>query len=387
MMNSEKDAPCKGLRVIEFATMVSGPFAGQMLSDLGAEVIKLEPLNGDPMRAMHPKQNDLPAFFQQINRNKKSIALDLKSENGRATALKLCLTADVVIENFRPGVMQRLGLGYEVLSAKNPGIIYSSITGFGPDGPYVERPAYDHVIQGMCGVMEDFGQYSEHKEPVPVRNFLVDKVASTTLSQGILAALFARERNGGKGQTVSVSLLEAYAALMLPALMINHTFQNEDAERIRKIDMYHPIKTKDGFVIGHIQTDPQFEGMCKTAGREDVIGDERFKDAWSRMTNYEALWAEMEVGTSQKSTKTVLDSAAKYSVPLAAVNSIDEFFKDPQVKFNRTWFDVEDPDYGAIRNICYPVRFGSSELNIEKRSPRFREHQETILSELGEGSD
>ncbi|WP_158085700.1 CaiB/BaiF CoA transferase family protein [Henriciella aquimarina] len=382
-MIDPKDAPCKGLKVIEFATMVSGPFAGQMLCDLGAEVIKIEPATGDPMRAMHPKQNDLPAFFQQINRNKKSVALDLKEKEGRATALELCREADVVVENFRPGVMKRLGLGYETLAAANPGLVFASITGFGPDGPYVDRPAYDHVVQGLCGVMDDFGQYSEDKAPVPVRNFLVDKVASTTLAQGVLAALLARERNGGKGQTVSVSLLEAYAALMLPAIMINHTFQNDGAERIRKIDMYHPIRTTDGFVIGHIQTDSQFEGMCRTAGREDLIADARFKDAWSRMLNYETMWSEMEVGTSKQDIATVIVNAAKYSVPLAPVNSITDFFDDPQVQYNKTWFDIEDADYGTIRNLCYPVRFGSSQIKIEKRAPRFREHQYDILKDDG----
>jgi crotonobetainyl-CoA:carnitine CoA-transferase CaiB-like acyl-CoA transferase len=378
-MIDPKDAPCEGLRIIEFATMVSGPFAGQMLCDLGAQVIKIEPATGDPMRAMHPKQDDLPAFFQQINRNKKSIVLDLKDDADRSAALDLCLEADVVIENFRPGVMDRLGLGYESLAARNPGIVFASITGFGPDGPYIERPAYDHVIQGLCGVMHDFGQYSEDKAPVPIRNFLVDKIASTTLTQGVLAALLARERNGGVGQTVSVSLLDAYAALMLPAIMINHTFQNESAERIRKIDMYHPIRTKDGFVIGHIQTDAQFEGMCRTADREELVGDARFKDAWSRMSNYEAMWAEMETGTSKQGTKTVIDKAAKNGVPLAPVNSIAEFFDDPQVRHNKTWFDIEDADYGTIRNLCYPVRFGSSQISTENRAPRFGEHQDEIL--------
>lgn len=380
-MIDPKDAPCKGLRVIEFATMVSGPFAGQMLCDLGAEVIKIEPASGDPMRAMHPKQDDLPAFFQQVNRNKKSIALDLKDDTGREKALKLCLEADVIVENFRPGVIDRLGLGYERLSAKNPGLVFASITGFGPDGPYIDRPAYDHVIQGMCGVMDDFGQYSEDRAPVPVRNFLVDKIASTTLTQGVLAALLARERNGGKGQTVSVSLLEAYAALMLPAIMINHTFQNEGAERIRRINMYHPIRTQDGFVIGHIQTDAQFDGMCRTANRVDLVGDARFKDAWSRMLNYEELWSEMEKGTLTQSTKAIVDSAARFSVPLAPVNTITDFFNDPQVQHNKTWFDIEDPDYGTIRNLCYPVRFGTSEIKVETRAPRFREHEAEVLKE------
>ena len=379
-MIDPRDAPCKGVRIVEFATMVSGPFAGQMLCDLGAEVIKIEPVSGDPMRAMHPKQGDLPAFFQQVNRNKKSVSLDLKDEADREAARNLCLQADVIIENFRPDVMDRLGLSYESLRGDNPGLIFASITGYGSEGPYKDRPAYDHVIQGLVGVMDDFGQYSDDKAPVPVRNFLVDKVASTTLTQGILAALLARERNGGTGQTVSVSLLEAYAALMLPAIMINHTFQNEDAERIRKIDMYHPIRTQDGYVIGHIQTDAQFEGMCRTANRDELIGDERFKDAWSRMTHYESLWAEMEKGTSKQDTRTVIEKAAKYGVPLAPVNTIDDFFSDPQVRYNKTWFDIEDPDYGTIRNLCYPVRFGTSQIKIEHRAPRFCEHQDEILN-------
>lgn len=382
MSKNTSDAPCNGISVVDFSTMISGPFAGQMIADLGADVIKIEPKHGDPLRAMHPQHNGLPAFFQQINRSKRSISLDLKSAEGLKTARDLALKADVLIENFRPEVMGRLGLSYDDLKTGNPGLIYASISGFGPDGPYTNRPAYDHVIQGMCGVMDQFADFSNDKKPVPIRNTIADKLTSTTLAQGILAALLARERNGGTGQAITVSLLDAYSAIMLPDLLINHTFQTEGAETIRNINMYHPIETLDSHVIGHIQTDSQFKGICELAGREELLQDNRFKDAWARLSNIEAMWAELEIGTSKQKTADVVAMAAEKSVPLSAVNSIEDFFNDPHVQHCKTYYDIEDPEFGAIRNISYPVRFSESQLKTAKRSPKYNEHKEEILKEI-----
>lgn len=377
------DPPCKGLKVVEFATMVSGPFAGQMLADLGAEVIKVEPLTGDPMRAMRPRHKDLSAYFQQINRSKKSIALDLKNPEDLQAARALTSEADVVLENFRPGTMDKLGLGYAELSKDNPGLIFASINGFGSDGPYLDRPAYDHVIQGMCGVMHQFASFTSDGVPMPIYNPIADKLASTTLAQGILAALLARERNGGTGQTVTVSLLDAFATIMLPDLMINHTFQHEGHEQIGNINIHHPIATADGYVIGHVQLDKQFEALCQLCGREELIGEDRFKDSWSRISRYGEMWKEIEKGTRNFGTRDLIDRAAKAGVPLAPVNAIEDFFADPQVRHARTWFDIEDPDYGTIRNLKYPVAFGLSKLEPCQRGPRFDEHGDEVRAGLG----
>lgn len=382
MPNAVQDAPCKGIKVVEFATMVSGPFAGQMLADLGAEVIKVEPLAGDPMRAMRPRHKELAAYFQQINRSKKSIALDLKDPEDLEVAHRLSSQADVVLENFRPGTMDKLGLGYAELSKDNPGLIYASITGFGTDGPYLDRPAYDHVIQGLCGVMEQFGDFAGDGVPVPIRNPVADKLASTTLTQGILAALLGRERNGGVGQTVSVSLLDAFATFMLPDLMVNHTFQHEGHEQIGNIDIHHPVATADGYVIGHVQLDKQFEALCQLCGREELIGEPRFKDSWSRISRYGEMWKEIEKGTRNYQTRDLVERAAKAGVALAPVNSIEDFFADPQVRHAQTWFDIEDPDYGTIRNLKYPVEFGVSELDTRRRGPTLNEHGDEVRASL-----
>jgi crotonobetainyl-CoA:carnitine CoA-transferase CaiB-like acyl-CoA transferase len=250
--------PCRGLRVLEFATMVSGPFAGQMLADLGAEVTKAEPTTGDPLRGVQPGHNGLSAGFALFNRNKRSIGIDLKSSEGRALARELALSSDVLIENFRPDVMARLGLDYDSLREENPGLIYVSISGFGVDGPYSARPAYDHVIQAMSGTMPGLGSKAQ---PLPVPNSIVDKVTSVTATNAVLAALVFRERHGGQGQKVSLSLLDSYAAFMLPDLMVNDFFQAPGVERVRSVNTYHPIPTSDGHVMGHIHTNPQFEGL------------------------------------------------------------------------------------------------------------------------------
>tara|TARA_R110002124_G_scaffold102957_2_gene251423 strand:+ start:22847 stop:24025 length:1179 start_codon:yes stop_codon:yes gene_type:complete len=381
-----QDAPCKDIKVIEFATMVSGPLAGQMLADLGAEVIKIEPLSGDPLRAMRPHSNGLPAYFHQMNRSKKSLALDLKTADGLKTAKLLIKNADVVLENFKPGTMEKIGLGYDELCEDNPGLIFATINGFGAEGPYANRPAYDHVIQGLSGVMQQFGKFADTGKPAPIHNPIADKLAATTLTQGILAALLSRERNGGIGQTVSVSLLDAYATFMLHEQMANHTFQLEGREQIDDVKLHFPIETSDGYVIGHVQLDPQFHALCRICGREELIDDPRFKDPWSRISRYGEMWEEIQKGTRNFTTKELVEKAAEKNVPLAPVNSIEDFFEDPQVLHSQTWFDTEDDECGTIRNLKYPVEFGVSQIDTQHRGPLLNEHGDKILSSLGQSN-
>ena len=380
---SPQDAPCKGVRVIEFASMVSGPFAGQMLGDMGAEVIKIEMPEGDALRLMHPQEKGLAAFFVSVNRNKKSIAINLKDPEGKAIARKLLLSADVVIENFRPDVMKKLGLGYDDLKVENPALIYASICGYGTSGPYANRPAYDQTIQPICGVMENLAEIGKHDKPLPIRNYMADKSASMTLVNGILAALFSRERNGGTGQQVSVSLLDAFSAFALVDPMKNSTFQREGAEQIPELDLFQPIKTSDGYVMGMLMMDAQFKGLCKICDREDLLGDERFQTSWSRLTHYEAMWQEMEKGTLKQTTKSVVEKAAANNVPLSPVNTIQQFFDDPQAKHNGTFFDIEHPVYGTVRQINHPTKFSESRLDVNSIAPTLGEHTDEVLKELG----
>jgi crotonobetainyl-CoA:carnitine CoA-transferase CaiB-like acyl-CoA transferase len=360
--------------------MISGPFAGQILADLGAEVVKLEPAGGDPLRHVRPQHNGMGALFLHVNRGKKSIGVDLKSPTGVRIARELALKADVVLENFRPGVMERLGLGYESLKAANPGLIFVSISGFGASGPYVDRPAYDHVLQGMSGLMKGLAGTGE---PVPVRNVIVDKTAAMAAANATLAALLYRERNGGEGQRVSISLLDSFAAFALPDIMVNQTFLEEGSEQIRAIDIYHPVPTSDGHVIGHIQLDAQFAGLCKIFGRQDLIGDVRFKDAWSRLSNYEDMWGEMATVALGMKTADIVAAAAAEGVPLGPVNSVADLFEDPQAIHNATFFDTQDPELGAIRQLRFPAELEKSPARMNVRAPLYGEQSAAILEELG----
>lgn len=242
--------PCAGLNVLEIATMVAGPFCGQYLGDLGAEVVKIESPEGDPMRAVGAAAGDISSIFLQFNRNKKSIVLDLKRAQDAALALRLAQSSDVLVENFRPGVLQRLGLGYDAVRKENPGIVYASISGYGDAGPYADRPAYDQVLQGLVGILALQGSGSD---PQPIRFSLIDHATAISAANAVLAALLHRERSG-EGQRIVLSLMDCAASFMLPSKISNHTFMDRGAGGRPGMDAFVPIETGDGYVIGHVQT-------------------------------------------------------------------------------------------------------------------------------------
>lgn len=372
--------PCAGLRVLEFATMVAGPFAGQMLADLGAEVIKIEPISGDPMRKGHPQHQGVAAGFALFNGGKRSMCIDLKSPSGQALARELALTADVLIENFRPGVMDGFRLGHETLCQANARLIYASINGFGVDGPYAARPAYDHVVQALSGTMPGIGSQDQ---PEPVRNSVVDKITAATAAQAILAALVHRERNGGKGQRVCVSLLDAYAAFMLPDLMVNHYFQTPSIGARALPNTYFPIRTSDGHVMVHIFTDEQFRNLCRMFDRLDLIDDPRFAGVKERRDHCEAMWDEIRHSARRLDTATVEQLAEKHSVPLGRVNDLAGFFADPQVRHNGTYSDDDDPLLGRVRQLRSPIRLALTPAASRRRPPLLGEDTSALLAGLG----
>lgn len=380
MSTSSKAAsgPCTGLRVIEFATMVSGPYCGQMLADLGAEVIKLEPIEGDGLRAVRPEYKGLGTLFVHYNRGKKSICIDLKSTQGAEVVRELVRTADVVLENFRPGVMDRLGMGYEAFSAINPKLVYVSISGFGASGPYADRAAYDQVIQGLTGYMWAQG---ENQSPQPVRNPVVDKISAVTAFHGTLAALLHRER-GGSGQHVSVSLMDAYASFIMPGLVNNETFPDAGLEHYAMRPVFHPVKTEDGYVMGHVQTNSQFVGCARAFGREDIIEDPRFANPRERLKHIGEMWGEMAIGGATRTTEQILAIALAHSVPLGPVQTVQQFLADPQARHNQTFVEFQDPEYGAMRQMNFPVRLEGSPANVQARAPRQGEHTDAILASL-----
>ncbi len=377
---SQAVGPCHGIRVIEFAAMVAGPYCGQMLADMGAEVIKIEGIEGDGLRAVRPQHAGLGALFVQNNRGKKSISLDMKSPEGLAICRDLVSSADVVLENFRPGVMKRLELDYESVRSLAPQVVYASVTGFGESGPYVCRPAYDQVIQAMAGNMWTQG---EDKIPEPVRNSIVDKVAAMTVCNGILAALFHRARTG-EGQKVSVALLDAYSAFMIPGLDThNRTFVSAELPHYPARPIFRAVNAKDGYVMGYIHTNAQWEGCARAFRREDLLADPRFSSPSQRLTNVAAMWAEMEKGAQNLTTAEILEVAVANSVPMSRVNTVDELIADPQAIHNQVFVEYQDEVVGTLRTLNFPIRFGKTPANVGARAPLKGEDTEQVLSKLG----
>lgn len=379
-----KEGPCAGIKVLEIASMVAGPLAGQMLGDLGADVIKIEAPGGDTLRMPRPQHKGIGAIFTAMNRHKRSIVLDLKSEFGRETARKLAMSADVLLENSRPGVMERLGLGYEELRKDNPGLIYVSVSGFGPDGPYAGRPAFDQIIQAMTGVMK---LQNKRGDPEPIRNAMVDKYTASAAASATLAALLHRERSSdGQGQKVSVSLLGAFSSIALLDNILDDVFADGD-ETLPDINVFVPIRTADGSMMGHIQTDEQFARLCRMLGREELITDQRFATGWDRLSRIEEMWREIEKSTVKMQTDDLVEAVEQAGVTLGRVNSVTEFMADPHVKHNELVVEYEDPEFGPIRHLNYPARFDRTPASVRARAPKLGEHSDTILKELGLDED
>ncbi|HJQ59189.1 MAG TPA: CoA transferase [Vineibacter sp.] len=376
--------PCAGLRVLDLSTIVSGPLCGRILGDFGADVVKLEAVGGDMTRTMPPVYRGYSGYFAQYNRNKRGVAVDLKAPQGQAIAQRLAARADVVIENFRPGVAYRLGLDEAKLRPANAGLIYVSVNGFGDDGPYADQPAYDPVIQGLVGFMPMQGAGGP---PSAMRNPVVDKITAMSAALAILAALNHRHVNGGAGQKINVPMLDAWAAFILPEFMAGHAFQNPDVPVTMPRDVYRTFKTRNGHVIGLVLQDNQFRGVCAALELPEVAADPRFASPVGRVENIEDLVAALSGPIAALTTAEFLARARRHEVPFAPVNDVEGFLADPQVRHNSAYFDVEDPDFGTMRHLGFMAGFSATPSRLWRRAPRLGEHTDEVLCELGYASD
>ncbi len=369
-----------GTRVLEFASYVSGPFAGMLLADLGAEVIKVEnPEGGDPFRDWG--RRDYNGTFGSMNRNKKSVTLDLKSPEGREQARKLALTADVLIENFRTGVMERLGLGFESLSAANPRLVYCSITGFGGDGPYKDRPGYDTVGQAMSGLL---GVLTDRKAPQPMGVSLSDHLAGTFASYGVLAALAARAKTG-KGQKVETSLLQATLAFVGENAATYFEDRNvpSRATRCQRAQVF-AFTAGDGlpFVV-HLSSPPKFwQGLLRATGQEALGFDERFSTRPSRVANYDALHGIFDELFKAGPRAYWLARLGAADVPSGPINSIEEVFDDPQVAALGLRVDLPHAGRGKVTVVGNPVKLGATPARMVTSAPELGADNEAILGAM-----
>ena len=382
-IGGQATGPLRGVTVLDLTSVVSGPLCTQTLGDLGAEVIKVETPQGDTARRLGPPgKPGFAAYFAQFNRNKRSLALDLKQPAALEVVHRLVRRADVLLENWRPGVAARLGLGWDVVSVENPRLIYVSINGFGPEGPYADHPAYDTVIQGLSGFMPIQGGA---ETPRLVQSVAADKSTALTAAYATLAALYARERDGGRGQRIEIPMIDAYAAFMLPDMLIAHTFLPEPppAQRKRPPEIHRTWRTADGFVVMMIIEDRQFQAICRALDRADLIDDPRCANLGTRFAHMAELFALLETELLRWKTADVVERARTFGAPLAPVNDLEAFLADPQVAANGTVLEIEDERRGRLRLLQNPVRFSQTPTRLRRPPPVRGEHTDEILRELG----
>jgi crotonobetainyl-CoA:carnitine CoA-transferase CaiB-like acyl-CoA transferase len=361
--------------------------AGMMLADQGAEVIKVEPpLSGDGARFLGPSRGGMSALFATLNRNKKSLALDLKCEAENEIFLRLVETADVLLENYRPGVINRLGLGYERLREINPRLVFASISGYGQDGPYENRRVYDPLIQATTGTV-----YAQGGEvPKNVRTIIFDKVTALTTAQGITAALLERARTG-LGQYVPVAMVEAALSYQWPDVMWSHVLLGEGVSGQGELADWFPIfRAKDGFVSIILVADTAVELLSIWRGAALHL-DPRFQTLPARIENMSAFVEAVEAILADITTDEICTNLDAFGIPVARANSLSEVHADEQIQHLGSLVETEHPAVGAMRLAKPPIRFGGHSPSAtefpERPAPALGQDSRELLAELGVGPD
>ena len=376
--------PLTGIKVVDMSTMISGPLTAMMLADYGADVIKIEsPGQGDLMRYLGTQKNGLTGLFHLNNRGKRSINLNVKSKEGLEILTKLIAQADVFVQNYRPGAMERLGLGYEDVKKFNPGIIYVSISGYGPDGPNSHRRVYDNVIQAASGVASVQSDPGTGK-PQMLRNLACDKVTSYTAMQSICAALFARERGTVQGQHIVLAMLDAAVSFLWPDAGMDATVLDDDAIRMPTLGAnYNVTVLEDGYCASSAVSDVEFKGLWAALGRPELADDPRFSTAAARSQNAGELVKTMKELSSQTKLADFLRVAEEHDLPASPVNSIADLPNDPQIKNNQVFVERTHPVMGKVREVRPAARFSDTQLRVSAPAPMRGEHSDDIVREIG----
>ncbi|HWD14197.1 CaiB/BaiF CoA-transferase family protein [Pseudochrobactrum sp. sp1633] len=375
-------APLEGIKVVELARILAGPWIGQTLADLGADVIKVESPEGDDTRKWGPPYIDdgaeqSAAYYHGCNRGKRSIVCDFREDAGRETVLKLIKNADIVIENFKLGGLEKYGLDYESLKQINPRLIYCSVTGFGQDGPYAARAGYDFMIQGMSGIMDITGD--PKGEPQKIGVALVDIITGLYGVIGIQSALLHRQVTG-LGQHIDMSLFDCMTGVLANQAM-NFLASGVAPKRLGNahpnIAPYQTLPVQDGYFIIACGNDGQFAKLAGLLGLAELAEDEKFRTNAARVQNRDALTALLEGKTSVWLRDDLLAALEKLGVPAGPINTIADVFSDPQ--FIARQMRVDNQGVPGLRT---PLKFSNTELKTSLRSPRLGEHTEEILAEL-----
>lgn len=377
------NGPLDGYRVVDVSTVISGPHGTMLLADQGADVIKVEnPDGGDHTREHPNRRGGLAANYLNNNRNKRSVAINLKHPRGIETLMRLVNDADVFVQNFRPGVAERLGIGEDDVRNVKPDIVYVSISGFGDRGPYAGKPVYDPLVQAVSG-LTTVQAGSDEARPRLVRTIVPDKLTAIVAAQAITAALLSRERTG-RGQHVRLSMLDAVIAFLWGSDMGSQTFVGDEfpqSEAASFIDLIY--ETTDGYISVAVQTDRQWEALTRALDRPEWLDDERFKTAGLRQQNINARLNLTQEVLKRKNAAEWLERLEAEGVPCAPVLSRSEVIRHPQVVANDIVVEWDHPDAGRLRQARPAARFSGTPATLRRGAPRLGEDTETVLTEAG----
>ena len=373
----------EGYRVLDCSIAMAGPFAAQRLGDLGADVVKIEPVTGEWQRhasAGGARGNRINVSFLSLNRNKRSLAIDLKSAEGKAVLLRLVADADVFVQNYRPGVAKRLGVDYETLAAINPRLVYVSMSGYGESGPYVDRPGQDLLLQGLSGAMLSSGR--EGDPPQPAGQFLADAVTAYTAFEGVLAALLHRERTG-EGQLVQVNMLDAVTTFQMQELSV-HTVGGKPQTRSAEPHAHSYIRapygvfeTADAFIV------IAFAGLARFGeliGEPSFAGMDDETDSWAHR---DAIFAATRDRLKARTTAEWLDVLLPAGIWAGPVHGYADLLADPQVAHNGTFVEYDHSSEGRVKTPGFPIRFSKTPSTIARGAPQIGEHSRAVLAEAG----
>jgi crotonobetainyl-CoA:carnitine CoA-transferase CaiB-like acyl-CoA transferase len=362
--------------------MVSGPVAAMMLGDQGADVIKVEPIHGEQLRHLGETHNGLNPGFYSCNRNKRSLAVDLKTELGKQILWDLIKDADVLLQNFRPGAMRRMGFPEEEVRKVNRGIIFVSISGFGEKGPYAHKRVYDPIVQALsCAT--DIQADRKTQRPNMFRIILADKVSALTAAQAVSSALFHRERHG-EGQHIKISMLEATIAFLWPEGMGGLVFADQEMDIKRtysSIDLIY--ETQDGYMTISIISDKEWQAVCSALDREDLIDDERFSTALARRKNAELRREVIAAEVSKRATGELLEKLDAADVPCAPLLDRKDLLDHPQIVESGTILREIQEGFGEVRQARPAARFGETPASVRTPAPQLGEHTVIVLQSLG----
>lgn len=371
----------EGLRVLDFTRLYAGPFCTMQLGDLGADVVKVEMPGGDPLRHQGPPFHHHQSMsFLSANRNKRSIVLDLKTREGLETARKLAATADVIVENFRPDVMDRMGLGYDAISAENPRVIFASLSGLGADGPYRDRGAFDIIVQAEFGYMSITGE--KGGKPIKQGTSIFDLVCGLYGVNGIMSALYQREKTG-IGQRIETSLLEGEVSFLVDAAMdylVTGTIRDRWGSEHSNIVPYKVFDTADGEIVIAAGYQNLFESFVKAMGLERVLDDPRFAEHSDRIKNREAFYEVLDPEVRKWTTEDLYKLLDAAGVPCAPVNNMEEVFHHPQVLHRKMVTQIPHPTRGPVPSIGPAVKYSGFEVTDSWTAPpALGEHSDEVL--------